>query len=313
MSNSDSIRLFFKKNKAISATAVADEAGINPSAFRNYLAGDRNLPEKHLPALLTVLKKYGFKEDEGTCKVITVLNHKGGVGKTTTTMNLGKALALLGKKVLLIDIDPQANLTQHCGVAQQVDKTIVDTLLNDEVMPVIDIEANFHLVPSELALATAESQLMTDVNGWFKLKNALKFVKSPYDYILVDCPPSLGILTNNALLASDEVVVVVETEYLAISGLGTITKHIDGIRRNSLNENINLLGLLFTKTNNTVVSKEIVKELSTLYKSKVFKTSIRRNISLVEAAGNGTDIFSYAEDSHGAEDYMKFAKEVVEK
>ncbi len=313
MTNSDQIRLFFKKNKAISASAIADEAGINPSAFRNFLAGDRNLPEKHLPALLTTLKKYGFKEGETESRLIAVLNHKGGVGKTTTTMNLGKGLSLLGKKVLLVDIDPQANLTQHCGVAHQVEKTIVDTLLNDEVLPILEIDTNFHLVPSELALATAESQLMSDVNGWFKLKNALKFLKSNYDYILIDCPPSLGILTNNAVLASNDVIVVVETEYLAISGLGTITKHIDGIRRNSLNENINLMGLLFTKTNNTVVSKEIVKELSTVYKNKVFKSSIRRNISIVESAGNGTDIFSYAGGSHGAEDYMNFSKEVLEK
>ena len=313
MSNQDQIRHFFKKNKAISASAIADEAGINPSAFRNFLAGDRNLPEKHMPSLLATLKKYGFKEDEAVSRVISVLNHKGGVGKTTTTMNLGKGLSLLGKKILMIDIDPQANLTQHCGVAHQVDKTIVDTLLNDEMLPILEIESNFHLVPSELALATAESQLMSDVNGWFKLKNALKFFKSNYDYILIDCPPSLGILTNNAILASNDVIVVVETEYLAISGLGTITKHIDGIRRNSLNENINLMGLLFTKTNNTVVSKEIIKELSSVYKNKVFKNSIRRNISIVESAGNGTDIFSYAESSHGAVDYMNFSKEVLEK
>lgn len=313
MTNNEQIRLFFKKNKAISASAIADEAGINPSAFRNFLAGDRNLPEKHLPTLLAVLKKYGFKESEKVCRIIALLNHKGGVGKTTTTMNLAKGLALLGKNVLMIDIDPQANLTQHCGVSQQVEKTVVDTLLNDEILPVIDVEKSLHLVPSELALATAESQLMSDVNGWFKLKNALKFVKKNYDYILIDCPPSLGILTNNALLASDDVIVVVETEYLAISGLGTITKHIDGIRRNSLNEDINLMGLLFTKTNNTVVSKEIIKELSTVYKNKVFKSSIRRNIAIVESAGNGTDIFSYAENSNGAEDYMRFAKEVLAK
>jgi len=313
MSNKNQVRLFFKRNKAISASAVADEAGINPSAFRNFLAGDRSLPEKHLPTLLAVLKKYGFKESDTTCRIIAILNHKGGVGKTTTTMNLAKGLSLLDKNVLMIDIDPQANLTQHCGVARQVDKSIVDTLLNEEMLPVIDLENNFHLAPSELALATAESQLMTDVNGWFKLKNALKFVKNNYDFILIDCPPSLGILTNNALLASNDVIVVVETEYLAISGLGTITKHIDGIRRNSLNEDINLMGLLFTKTNNTVVSKEIIKELSSVYKNKVFKSSIRRNVALVESAGNGTDIFSYSESSHGAEDYMGFAKEVLNK
>ncbi|UZR99701.1 ParA family protein [Chondrinema litorale] len=304
---------FFKRNPAISATAVAKEANVPPASLRNAIAGGRPLPEKHLVSLFHVLKKYGFsEEDYAQANVICVVNHKGGVGKTTTTMNLGKGLALEGKKVLLIDIDPQSNLTQHCGLTT-AETTIADTLLDDEPLPIQEISENLWLVPSELSLATAESKLVTDVNGWFKLKNSLRGVKSQFDYILIDCPPSLGILTNNALLTSNNVVIVIETEYLAIKGLGVILKHVDGIKNNGLNDKLNIMGLLFTKVNTTVVSKTIINELRDVYKKRVFDASIRRNIALVEAAGAGLDIFSYDSNCNGSQDYMELAKEIIER
>ncbi|TAH21967.1 MAG: ParA family protein [Cytophagales bacterium] len=241
--------------------------------------------------------------------IIAVINHKGGVGKTTTTLNLGKALALCGKKTLIIDIDPQANLSQSIGV-EEPDSHVYQAMLENTPLPIINLAPNFDLIPTDLDLSEAELKLQNDVNGYFKLRNALKEAKEKYDFILIDCPPSLGILTTNALIAATHILIVVQSEYLAVKGLQTILKLVDSVREN-LNPTLEVVGMLITQINKTIFRQNIAETLRNIYQGKVFQTAIRQNISLAEASSVGQDIFTYNNKSAGAEDYMSLAKEML--
>lgn len=242
-------------------------------------------------------------------KIIAIVNHKGGVGKTTTTLNLGKALSLQGKKVLLIDIDPQANLSQSVGIEEPV-QSIYESLCGEQSLPMYELATNFYLCPAELDLSEAELKLQADVNGYFRLKKLIKDLK--FDFILIDCPPSLGILTLNALVAASGVMIVVQSEYLAVKGLETIMRLTDRLKEN-LNPNIKITGLLLTQLNHTVFRKNIAQTVRGIYEGYVFENSIRQNISLAEASSQGKTVFDYANDSHGAEDYRNLALEFLKK
>jgi chromosome partitioning protein len=244
-----------------------------------------------------------------TTRIIAIVNHKGGVGKTTTTLNLGKALALLKQKVLIVDIDPQANLSQSVGV-EDPKKSIYDTLCEKAKLPIQKIDKNFDLVPANLELSGAELKLMGDVNGYFKFREALAPIAKNYDFILIDCPPSLGILTANALIAAQEVMIVVQSQFLAIKGLNTILDLVAELRKN-LNPQLHVLGMLLTQVNRTVVSKVIVETVQKEHKEKVFQTVIRQNVKITEASTLSQDIFTYDKDSPAADDYMNLAKELL--
>lgn len=242
--------------------------------------------------------------------VIAIINHKGGVGKTTTTLNLGKALSLCGKKTLIIDIDPQANLSQSIGV-EEPEKHIYQAMIDNQPLPIVNLSENFDMIPADLDLSEAELKLQNDVNGFFKLRNILKSAKANYDFILIDCPPSLGILTTNALIAATHILVVVQSEYLAVKGLQTILKLIESVREN-LNPDLEVAGMLITQLNKTIFRQNIADTLRNIYQGKVFQTNIRQNISLAEASSVGQDIFTYSNKSAGAEDYMNLAKEMLQ-
>ncbi len=241
--------------------------------------------------------------------IIAIINHKGGVGKTTTTLNLGKALSMCGKKTLVIDIDPQANLSQSIGV-EEPDMHVYQAMIDNTPLPIVNLAENFDLIPADLDLSEAEVKLQNDVNGYFKLRNALKSAKEKYDFILIDCPPSLGILTTNALIAATHILIVVQSEYLAVKGLQTILKLVESAREN-LNPDLEVAGMLITQINKTVFRQNIAETLRNIYQGKVFQTAIRQNISLAEASSVGQDIFSYSPKSAGAEDYMALAKELL--
>ena len=242
-------------------------------------------------------------------KIIAIVNHKGGVGKTTTTLNLGKALSLQGKKVLLIDIDPQANLSQALGEEENVEN-IYQTLCNGKPLSLIEKAENFYIVPAVLELTKAENELRNDVQGYFRLRKAIRNLNIDFDYILIDCPPSLGILTINALMVSNKVLITLNPQFFAMKGLNTIFDLIQEIRE-ELNPSLDLLGLLITQIQRNVLNREISESLYEDYKGKVFQTKIKQNIALAEAVLNRQDIFSYAPKSVGAEDYWELSKEII--
>jgi chromosome partitioning protein len=240
---------------------------------------------------------------------ISILNHKGGTGKTTTTVNLGKALAMQDKKVLIIDIDAQSNLSQHVGI-EEVQETVYEALCKKESLPIIDLGNNLHIVPANIELAGADEELKKSVNGYFRLKTALEAVEGNYDYILIDCPPSLEILTINALIASSEVIVPTQSQYFSIRGLQTIFELIEELKQN-LNPNLKIMGILLTQVNNTVINKTIQDTVYEGYGDMVFKTFVRQNIALTEASFNNQSIFDYNPKSQGAEDYLNLSKEIL--
>lgn len=240
-----------------------------------------------------------------------MVNHKGGVGKTTSTLNLGKALSLYGKRVLLIDIDPQANLSQSSGV-EEPKVNLYNAMCESAPLPIVNIGTNLDLVPADLDLSEAELRLQADVNGYFILKKILKTVHVKYDYVLIDCPPSLGILTLNALIASNAVMVIVQSEYLAVKGLQTIFSLIERLKEN-LNADLEILGMLITQLNPTVFRKSIAKTVREMYPKYVLNSVIHQNITLAEASSVGKDIFTYDATCAGAKDYDILAQEILSK
>ena len=243
-------------------------------------------------------------------QIMSVFNAKGGVGKTTTTLNLGKALNMMGFRILLLDLDPQANLSQSLGVENE-EHTITD-VFNQSIdsLPIKKVGDFFHLVPSSLELTAVEPSLYSNIKSYLLIKKRLEPIQEEYDFVIIDCPPSLGILTQNALIASNNVLIIVQAQFLALRGMETVYSLIGSIR-DDLNHDISVLGLLVTQVNHTRLSKEIIQSLKERFQEKVFETSIRQNVALAEASLNKKDIFTYSPQSLGAEDYMNLAKEIL--
>ncbi|MCA9329057.1 ParA family protein [Candidatus Saccharibacteria bacterium] len=248
-------------------------------------------------------------------KVIAFLNQKGGVGKTTTTINVGAYLAKLGHSVLLIDLDPQGNATSGIGI----DKNILDSTVYDVLFGSVDINfaikdtdiADLRLLPSNAGVAAAEVDLATEEHREYRLKSALQHLD--YEYVLIDCPPSLGLLSINALVASDLVLIPVQAEYYALEGLGQLLDVIQRVRT-GLNASLELLGVVVTMFDGrTMLSEQVLEELKKHFGSKLFNTVIPRNIRLAEAPSFGRSIFEHDKWSKGARSYKSLAKEVVDR
>ena len=247
-------------------------------------------------------------------KIISVANQKGGVGKTTTTVNLSTILAKKGKKVLLIDTDPQGNATSGLGVEKEVDLSVYDVLVGDtEINETIQDTAvkNLKVCPSNISLAGAEVELVSMMSREQRLKTKLDVVKDEYDYILIDCPPSLGLITLNAFTASDTVLIPVQCEYFALEGLGQLLNTINLVKKH-LNKNIEIEGALLTMYDaRTNLSNQVVKEVKKYFEDKVYKTVIPRNVRLSEAPSYGMPISIYDPRSKGAKAYEKFTREFL--
>lgn len=248
-------------------------------------------------------------------KVIAVGNQKGGVGKTTTTVNLGAALAYLGKKILIIDSDSQGNATSGLGVERSdVMNSLYEIMVDGIAMaPCIlpTSRENLFIVPSNIQLAAAELELANEPNRESKLKDALAPVKDAYDYILIDCPPSLGQLSINAFTASDTILIPVQAEYYALEGLSQLLNTIRLVQR-SYNPDFRIEGVLITMLDaRTNLGYEVVEEVKKYFQEKVYQTIISRNIRLSEAPSYGQSIIDYDVKSRGAELYIELAKEVL--
>lgn len=244
-------------------------------------------------------------------RVIAVANQKGGVGKTTTAINAGALLAKSGKSVLLVDCDPQANLTSGIGVNKNLDKTVQDVLFNAEEVRSAIVETEFDnlsLIPASPELATAEVDLVNELAREQRLKQALE--KTEFDYVFIDCPPALGLLTINALTAADDVLIPVQAEYFAMEGLGQLLQTIQRIRQ-ALNPNLNLLGVLLTMYDTrTTLSGQVKNEIERHLPGKVFSAIIPRNIRLAEAPSHGKPVHEHDRWSKGAKAYKQLVKEI---
>ena len=248
-------------------------------------------------------------------KIIAVTNQKGGVGKTTSSINISAALAHLGYKVLLVDIDSQANASTGVGVYKGDAKRTIFDLLVDDLDPTSAIlatsEENLYLLPSSQELSGIDALIMNDRKREFKLKEVLKIVKVDYDFIIVDCPPSLGLLTINALTAADSTLIPVQCEYYALEGLTQLLNTIRIVQKR-LNPNLSIEGVLLTMLDTrTKLGKDVIDEVRLYFKEKVFNTIIPRLVRLSEAPSFGKSIIDYDLNSKGSQYYIDLAKEVV--
>ena len=248
-------------------------------------------------------------------KVVAVINQKGGVGKSTTVINLSACLGEGKKKVLVIDFDPQGNSTSGYGVEkEELEHDIYDVILHEQPIEetiVPTCEPNVFIVPATIQLATAEIELVSAMARESVLKEAVEKVKDEFDYIFIDCPPSLGLLTINALVAADSLIIPIQCEYYALEGVAKLLESMQMVKRR-MNPDLEIFGVVMTMFDSrTTLSKQVVNEVQGYFGKKMFKTIIPRNVKLSEAPSHGLPVAMYARVSKGALAYSKLAREVV--
>jgi len=243
-------------------------------------------------------------------KVIAIANHKGGVGKTTSVASIGAVLSRKGYRTLLVDLDAQANLTGSLSDTTEQQRTIYEALREREQLPVVEVSEGLSIVPSSLDLAGIELELSSSMSREFALKDVLEPVTGEYDYILLDCPPSLGLLTVNAFVASDDIIIPLTAEALPFQGLTMIGKII-GMVQKRLNTSLRLSGILFTRWEGRKLNKLVEEAVRGKYGDIVYNSRVRTNIALAEAPLSKLDILSYNDKSNGAQDYIEVADELL--
>lgn len=248
-------------------------------------------------------------------KVIAIANQKGGVGKTTTAINLGAGLASKGKRVLLVDIDPQGNTTSGVGVRKPaIKRCMYDVLVSGIPMETVILPTdvnNLWIAPASIQLAGAEIELVPSMSREEKLRQHMQTIRTQYDYVLIDCPPSLGLLTVNALTAADSILVPIQCEYYALEGLSQLVNTIKLVQRH-LNKSLQLEGALLTMYDpRTNLAAQVVSEVRAYFGNQVYETIIPRNVRLSEAPSHGQTILDYDPRSKGAETYMQLTEEVL--
>lgn len=250
-------------------------------------------------------------------KIIAFANQKGGVGKTTSAVNIAASVGILGKSVLLIDLDPQGNTTSGVGINKKNLKSTSYELLIDEIdaaQAIVETEfKNLSVIPSNISLAGAEFDLYQLDNREYRLKKQLEAVKDNYDYIFIDCPPSLGMITVNALAAADAVIIPMQCEYYALEGLSQLMITIRKIKQ-LYNPELEICGILITMFNGRLIlTMQVISELKKYYSDKLFKTPVSRNVKLSEAPSFGKPVYYHDKSSKGAAEYLEVAKELIER
>ena len=277
------------------------------------------LAEQEVPPtpIKTIKDKAPVKHVVGQTKVMAIINQKGGVGKSTTAINLSAALGALGKQVLLVDLDPQGNSSSGLGIEKsQVHNCVYDVLLNDvaiEDVIIPDVGEGLDLVPATINLAGAEVELVSEMARENRLKDAVGSLRGKYDYVFIDCPPSLGLLTVNALVAADKLLIPIQCEFYALEG---VTKLLDSMKRvkTRLNPTLDIFGVLLTMYDGrTTLSRQVVEEVRSYFGKTVFTTLIPRTVKLSEAPSFGQPITQYDPSGKGAQSYVNLAKEVVQR
>lgn len=244
--------------------------------------------------------------------VISLLNHKGGVGKTTSAINIGAGLVELGRKVLLVDLDPQANLTLSLGIPRQP-VTIYEAIRGESELKPYHAKENMDVITSTLDLSGAEMELINEAGREQILRELFEPVREEYDFIIIDCPPSLGLLTLNALTSSDYVIIPLQTEFLAMQGLAKIKQVIQKVRLR-LNKKLEIAGVMATMYDHRkVLNRDVVDTIKKYFGDLVFETMIRDNVALAEAPSQRKDIFDYNAGSSGAEDYLSVCRELLDR
>ena len=277
------------------------------------------LVEQEVPPtpIKTIKDKAPVKHVVGQTKVMAIINQKGGVGKSTTAINLSAALGELGKQVLLVDLGPQGNSSSGLGIEKsQVHNCVYDVLLNDvaiEDVIIPDVGEGLDLVPATINLAGAEVELVSEMARENRLKDAVGSLRGKYDYVFIDCPPSLGLLTVNALVAADKLLIPIQCEFYALEG---VTKLLDSMKRvkTRLNPTLDIFGVLLTMYDGrTTLSRQVVEEVRSYFGKTVFTTLIPRTVKLSEAPSFGQPITQYDPSGKGAQSYVNLAKEVVQR
>ncbi len=248
-------------------------------------------------------------------KAIAITNQKGGVGKTTTAINLSAAMAAMGKKILVIDTDPQGNMTSGFGINKnEIENTVYELMLGScstEEAIIKNVKEGIDMIASNVNLAAVEIELIDDDNRNYVLRNEIEWVKDKYDYIIIDCPPSLSMLTVNAMTTADTVLVPIQCEYYALEGLSQLI-HTVNLVKNGLNPDLDMEGIVFTMYDSrTNLSAQVVENVKATIQTRVYETVIPRNIRLAEAPSYGQPISEYDPKSAGAEAYNNLAKEVI--
>ena len=245
-------------------------------------------------------------------QIISLMNHKGGVGKTTSAINIGAGLLELGQKVLLVDLDPQANLTLSLGIPRQP-ITIYESIRGESPLVPFTVRPGLDVVISTLDLSGAEMELINEAGREFILRELFEMIRNDYDFVIIDCPPSLGLLTLNALTSSDTVFIPLQTEFLAMQGLAKIQQVINKVKLR-LNKKLRIGGVIATMYDHRkVLNRDVVETIKKYFGDAVFETMIRDNVALAEAPAQRQDIFSYSPKSPGAEDYLALCKEILER
>lgn len=308
----DKLVKFLRAKPALNLSQIEKEAGIPPRTLHKASTNQKEVPSKHLPALDEALRQYGYTENLfDKAIVISIVNHKGGVGKTTTTINVGKALSLLGNKVLLVDMDSQGNLSQCFGVHEPVEQAI-DSLLSVSPLPMIKIAENLYLTPSDIRMAYRESELANAIGADRRLTVKLEEARSRFDYILIDCPPSLGICTTCSLVASTYCVVPIQPEASAYHGVESLFNRIAEVRM-YINPALTVKGIVFTMVHrNQSVHKNMMTHIRDIYRNfHIYGAVVDISTVIKQSQVAKEDLFSYAPKSASWQQYHQLAIEIM--